>query len=68
MKLITLLFTALILTGCTSDNGTTLQNENAFISGNGISLFLEKEDRKMIMEQHFKMKMHSSLVMEFHSF
>ena len=46
MKLITLLFTALILTGCTSDNGTTLQNENAFISGNGISLFLEKEDRK----------------------
>ena len=46
MKLITLLFTTLILTGCTSDNGTTLQNENAFISGNGISLFLEKEDRK----------------------
>lgn len=46
MKLIALLLTALILTGCTSDNGTTLQNENAFISGNGISLFLEKEDRK----------------------
>ena len=35
----------MLITGCSSA-GSTIQSENAFVSGNGVALFLEEKDRK----------------------
>lgn len=35
----------ILITGC-SNPGSIIQNENAFVSGSGVSLFVEKSERK----------------------
>lgn len=46
MKYIFLIFSILVLSGCSNGKNSILQNENAFVSGNGVSLFVEGKDRK----------------------
>ena len=46
MKYISIFLALTILTGCAS-TGSVIQSENAFVSGNGVALYLEKKDRKM---------------------
>ena len=45
MKLISLLLTALLLTGC-AGGGVSTQSENAFVSGTGTALYIKASDRK----------------------
>jgi thiol-disulfide isomerase/thioredoxin len=45
MKFIPIFLSILLVTGCSSV-GSTIQSENAFVSGNGVALFLEEKDRK----------------------
>ena len=46
MKYISIFLALTLLTGCAS-TGSVIQSENAFVSGNGVALYLEKKDRKM---------------------
>ncbi len=45
MKYTSIFLALTILTGCAS-TGSVIQSENAFVSGNGVALFLEEKDRK----------------------
>jgi thiol-disulfide isomerase/thioredoxin len=45
IKPISLFLSIMLITGCSSA-GSTIQSENAFVSGNGVALFLEEKDRK----------------------
>jgi thiol-disulfide isomerase/thioredoxin len=46
MKYISIFLALTLLTGCAS-TGSVIQSENAFVSGNGVALYLEKKDRKI---------------------
>lgn len=46
MKLISISVCLILLTGC-SGGGLSAENENSFISGNGISTYVQKSDRKV---------------------
>lgn len=45
IKPISIFLSIMLITGCSSA-GSTIQSENAFVSGNGVALFLEEKDRK----------------------
>lgn len=45
MRLVSLLLMIVLVTSC-SNPRSTIQSENAFVSGSGVSLFLDKQDRK----------------------
>lgn len=47
IKPISLFLSIMLITGCSSA-GSTIQSENAFVSGNGVALFLEEKDRKSV--------------------
>lgn len=46
MKYIFILISILMLSGCGNSNDSIFQNENAFVSGNGIVVFIEEQERK----------------------
>jgi thiol-disulfide isomerase/thioredoxin len=45
MKSVSIFLSLILVTGCSS-SGSAIQSENAFVSGNGVALFLEEKDRK----------------------